>query len=145
PAARQAARHGHPWLTTSLSLPLPEKVHYDSLSLRVPGIRTSPILRCAKPEVEIRGTWADNSVRQGREKHWRSVVTEHASEYQRGALRRLQNFVAGKEVDSAGGRTMALVDPSTGEPYAEAPLSGPDDVDAACRAAAEAFEGWRDA
>jgi betaine-aldehyde dehydrogenase len=39
---------------------------------------------------------------------------------------------------------MPVVDPSTGEPYAEAPLSGPEDVDAACRAAAEAFEGWRD-
>src|SRR5437016_2913769 len=39
---------------------------------------------------------------------------------------------------------MPVVDPSTGEAYAEAPLSGPEDVDAACRAAAQAFEGWRD-
>jgi betaine-aldehyde dehydrogenase len=40
---------------------------------------------------------------------------------------------------------MLVVDPSTGEPYAESPLSGPEDVDAACDAAAEAFDGWRDA
>jgi betaine-aldehyde dehydrogenase len=39
---------------------------------------------------------------------------------------------------------MPLVDPVTGEVFAEAPLSGPADVDAACQAAAAAFEGWRD-
>jgi betaine-aldehyde dehydrogenase len=39
---------------------------------------------------------------------------------------------------------MDLVDPSTGEVFGTAPLSGPEDVDAAVRAAAEAFEGWRD-
>jgi betaine-aldehyde dehydrogenase len=72
-------------------------------------------------------------------------VTEHASEYRRGELRRLRNFVAGKQVEAAGGQTMPVVDPSTGETYAEAPLSGPEDVDSACHAAAEAFEGWRDA
>ncbi|MHB1533694.1 MAG: gamma-aminobutyraldehyde dehydrogenase, partial [Acidimicrobiales bacterium] len=33
---------------------------------------------------------------------------------------------------------------STGETYTEAALSGPDDVGAACRAAAAAFERWRD-
>jgi betaine-aldehyde dehydrogenase len=36
------------------------------------------------------------------------------------------------------------VDPSTGEAYARAPVSGPADVDAALRAAAAAAEGWRD-
>ncbi|HZB51539.1 MAG TPA: aldehyde dehydrogenase family protein, partial [Mycobacteriales bacterium] len=39
---------------------------------------------------------------------------------------------------------MDLVDPSTGEVFGSAPLSGPEDVDAAVRAAAEAFESWRD-
>ncbi|HVD26926.1 MAG TPA: gamma-aminobutyraldehyde dehydrogenase, partial [Mycobacteriales bacterium] len=39
---------------------------------------------------------------------------------------------------------MDLVDPSTGEVFGTAPLSGPQDVDAAMRAAAEAFSGWRD-
>jgi betaine-aldehyde dehydrogenase len=38
-----------------------------------------------------------------------------------------------------------VIDPSTGEAYAEAPLSGAEDIDAACRAAAEAFPAWRDA
>ena len=36
---------------------------------------------------------------------------------------------------------MDVINPSTGEVYATAPLSGPEDVDAACRAAQRAFEG----
>ena len=40
--------------------------------------------------------------------------------------------------------TTAVVDPSTGEEYARAPVSGPGDVEAALRAAAGAFETWRD-
>jgi betaine-aldehyde dehydrogenase len=59
--------------------------------------------------------------------------------------RRLRNFVAGESRDPADGRTTELLDPSTGEVFAEAPLSGPADVDAACQAAAAAFETWRDA
>ncbi len=45
------------------------------------------------------------------------------------------------------GRTpsTALVDPSTGEEYLEAPVSRAEDVDAAMAAAAAAFPGWRDA
>src|SRR4051794_24386945 len=57
----------------------------------------------------------------------------------------MQNFVNGRYVDAADGRTAALIDPSTGETFADAPLSGEADVDAAMRAAADAFEGWRDA
>jgi betaine-aldehyde dehydrogenase len=56
----------------------------------------------------------------------------------------LHNFVDGNHVDAKDGRTTDVVDPSTGEAYAAAPLSGPDDVDLACRAAAGAFERWRD-
>jgi betaine-aldehyde dehydrogenase len=56
----------------------------------------------------------------------------------------ITNVVGGREVAAADGRTMDLVDPSTGEVFGTAPLSGPDDVDAAMRAAADAFEGWRD-
>ena len=37
-----------------------------------------------------------------------------------------------------------MVDPSTGEAYLQAPVSGSADVDAALRAAAAAFETWRD-
>jgi betaine-aldehyde dehydrogenase len=56
----------------------------------------------------------------------------------------MQNFVNGRYVDAADGRTAALIDPSTGETFADAPLSGEADVDAAMRAAADGFEGWRD-
>jgi betaine-aldehyde dehydrogenase len=57
----------------------------------------------------------------------------------------LQNFVNGKFTDTGEGRTSDVVDPSTGEAYAQAPVSGPGDVDAAMQAAAAAFEDWRDA
>jgi betaine-aldehyde dehydrogenase len=56
----------------------------------------------------------------------------------------LRNFVDGDYVDAADGRTSDLVDPSSGEVFAQAPLSGDGDVEAACRAAARAFPGWRD-
>ncbi len=55
-----------------------------------------------------------------------------------------QNFVDGKHVDAADGRTTPVIDPVTGEEYARAVLSGPADVDAAMKAAAAAFESWRD-
>jgi betaine-aldehyde dehydrogenase len=59
--------------------------------------------------------------------------------------RTLQNFVNGKFTDASDGRTSDVIDPSTGEVYAHAPLSSRQDVDAAMAAAANAFEGWRDA
>ena len=54
------------------------------------------------------------------------------------------NVVGGREAPARDGRTMDLVDPSTGEVFGTAPLSGPDDVDEAVRAASTAFEAWRD-
>src|SRR6476661_1105032 len=60
------------------------------------------------------------------------------------ADRALQNFVNGKYVDASDGRTSDVIDPSTGEVYAQAPVSSRQDVDAAMQAAAAAFEGWRD-
>ncbi len=62
-----------------------------------------------------------------------------------GDLRQLKNFVNGEYVDAADGRTTDLVNPSTGEVFAQAPVSGPADVAAAYTAAAAAFESWRDA
>jgi betaine-aldehyde dehydrogenase len=59
--------------------------------------------------------------------------------------RTLQNFVNGKFTDASDGRTSDVIDPSTGEVYAHAPVSSRQDVDAAMQAAANAFEGWRDA
>src|SRR5690606_40061415 len=56
----------------------------------------------------------------------------------------LRNFVAGASVEPAGDQYSDLVDPSTGEVFAAAPVSGQEDVDTAIKAAAEAFESWRD-
>ncbi|MFF4397485.1 aminobutyraldehyde dehydrogenase [Streptomyces sp. NPDC001480] len=52
------------------------------------------------------------------------------------------NHIGGKDVPAASGATLRLTDPTTALPHGSAPLSGPEDVDAACRAAQEAFEGW---
>ena len=56
----------------------------------------------------------------------------------------VQNFINGEPVDAADGRRADLIDPSTGEVFGTAPISGPEDVDRAYRAAADAFETWRD-
>jgi betaine-aldehyde dehydrogenase len=59
--------------------------------------------------------------------------------------RELRNFIDGEFTAAASGAGMDVINPSTGEVYATAPLSGPEDIDAACRAAQRAFEGgWRD-
>jgi betaine-aldehyde dehydrogenase len=60
------------------------------------------------------------------------------------ATRSLRNFVDGGYRETSDGRTSPLINPATGEEFAQAPVSGPADVDVACRAAARAFEGWRD-
>jgi betaine-aldehyde dehydrogenase len=57
----------------------------------------------------------------------------------------LQNFIGGQSTDIAYDRRADLIDPSTGEVFATAPISGEDEVDAAVRSAADAFPGWRDA
>ncbi len=56
----------------------------------------------------------------------------------------LRNFVNGSYVDPADGGYADLVDPCTGEVFAQAPVSGAADVDAAMNAAATAFESWRE-
>ncbi|MFD9128653.1 gamma-aminobutyraldehyde dehydrogenase [Kitasatospora sp. NPDC059571] len=60
-------------------------------------------------------------------------------------LRTLRNYINGEFVDAADGRTLDVIDPTTGEVYATSPLSGAADVDAAMVSAAEAFPVWRDA
>ena len=57
---------------------------------------------------------------------------------------RLRNFVNGKHIDPCEGGYSHVVDPSTGEAYAAAPVSSAADVDEAMRAAQAAFETWRD-
>ncbi|HEY7014794.1 MAG TPA: gamma-aminobutyraldehyde dehydrogenase [Streptosporangiaceae bacterium] len=59
-------------------------------------------------------------------------------------MQELRNFVNGKFVSGWEGRTSDVIDPSTGEVYAQAPVSDAGDVDTALRAAASAFETWRD-
>jgi betaine-aldehyde dehydrogenase len=60
------------------------------------------------------------------------------------ADRLYRNFVNGESTEAADGRTTDLIDPSTGAVFASAVLSGPDDIDRACRAAQTAFESWRE-
>jgi betaine-aldehyde dehydrogenase len=60
------------------------------------------------------------------------------------ALPELRNFVGGKSTGAADGATSEVVDPSTGEAYALAPVSSAADVDAAMSAAEAGFEVWRD-
>jgi len=58
--------------------------------------------------------------------------------------RQLQNFVDGAFVSAGAEDTSEIVNPATGQAYATAPRSGPQDVDAAFGAASRAFEIWRD-
>jgi betaine-aldehyde dehydrogenase len=58
--------------------------------------------------------------------------------------RTVQNFIGGELREAADGRRADLVDPTTGEVFGSAPLSGEADVDSAYRSAAAAFETWRD-
>ena len=60
-------------------------------------------------------------------------------------MKTFKNFVNGEWVDAKDGRTTAVINPATGEQYAEAALSGEADVDLAMRAASDAFEGWSNA
>jgi len=61
-----------------------------------------------------------------------------------GDKRELRNVVDGLAVAATDGRASDLVNPTTGEVFATAPLSSADDVDRAYQAAAAAFETWRD-
>ncbi len=56
----------------------------------------------------------------------------------------LKNFINGQLVDAADGRTSDLINPTTGEVFAKAPLSSSEDVNRAYAAATTAFESWRE-
>ena len=56
----------------------------------------------------------------------------------------LQNFIGGQWTDLSFDNRSDLVNPSTGEVFATAPVSGEAEVDAAVSSAAAAFDGWRD-
>jgi betaine-aldehyde dehydrogenase len=55
---------------------------------------------------------------------------------------KLQNFIGGELVDPAEGETEEVINPATGEPIAEAPLSTEEDVNRAVAAARRAFDEW---
>jgi betaine-aldehyde dehydrogenase len=59
-------------------------------------------------------------------------------------MKKLNNFVNGKSVESTSGETTTLVNPATGQPFATAPKSNGADIDAAFKAASDAFVDWRD-
>jgi betaine-aldehyde dehydrogenase len=60
-------------------------------------------------------------------------------------VQELQNFIGGQWTDMSYDKRSELVDPSTGEVFATAPVSSETEVDAAVESAAAAFEKWRDA
>ncbi len=72
------------------------------------------------------------------------MVSTVTGAVQGGSQQMLANFVGGQYVPALDGRTSDVIDPSTGDAYLHAPVSGPADVDAALRTAATAFETWRD-
>ena len=53
-----------------------------------------------------------------------------------------RNVINGELVNAVSGETYDVVDPTTGEVYATAPMSGAEDIDRAYKAAQAAFEGW---
>src|SRR6476619_8472178 len=61
------------------------------------------------------------------------------------ATRTLKNFVNGEYVEARSGRYSDVVNPATGDVYAQAPVSDEQDVDRAYAAASAAFVEWRDA
>jgi betaine-aldehyde dehydrogenase len=60
-------------------------------------------------------------------------------------VQELRNWIGGRWTDTSFDRRYDLVNPSTGEVFATAPLSAATEVDAAVSSAADAFDGWRDA
>ena len=56
-----------------------------------------------------------------------------------------KNVINGELVDAVAGETYDVIDPTTGEVYAQAAMSRAEDVDRAYAAAATAFETWGDA
>src|SRR3954469_20116357 len=68
-------------------------------------------------------------------------VTEAPARSQKPAERRKYRMLIGGEwVDARSGDTFESVDPFTGRPWADVPRAGPEDVDAAVRAARAAFD-----
>ena len=63
----------------------------------------------------------------------------------RAYVRTAENFINGESRPSSSGQTTDLINPTSGEVFAKAPVSTQKDVDDAYAAAKEAFPVWRDA
>ena len=59
-------------------------------------------------------------------------------------MKTLQNFVNGKKLSASSDKLQDLINPSTGQVFAKAPVSNAADVDKAMKAAASAFEIWKE-
>ena len=59
-------------------------------------------------------------------------------------MKTLQNFVNGKKVSATSDKLQDLINPATGQVFAKAPVSNASDVDKAMKAAANAFELWKE-
>ena len=59
-------------------------------------------------------------------------------------MKTLQNFVNGKKVSATSDKLQDLINPATGQVFAKAPVSNASDVDKAMKAAASAFELWKE-
>jgi len=55
----------------------------------------------------------------------------------------MMNYINGEWVKSHTNETLDVINPATGQVLAKTPLGGKADVDAAAKAASEAFPGWR--
>jgi betaine-aldehyde dehydrogenase len=58
-------------------------------------------------------------------------------------MRRLANFIGGESVAPKSAKYAELINPSTGEVFAETPVSNADDIDAAVQVALKAFQSWK--
>ena len=70
------------------------------------------------------------------QRHWATRDLE-------GIMRRLDNFVGGESVAPKSKKYVELINPATGEPFAEMPVSNAADVDAALQIAHAAFQSWK--
>ena len=58
-------------------------------------------------------------------------------------MRRLSNFIGGESVAPKSAKYVELINPGTGQPMAEMPVSNATDIDDAVQSAAKAFQSWK--
>ncbi|KHE72770.1 CoA-acylating methylmalonate-semialdehyde dehydrogenase [Halobacillus sp. BBL2006] len=59
-------------------------------------------------------------------------------------VKTIQNYIGGKWIDAKTNKTEAVYNPATGDVIANVPISTPEDVDHAVKAASEAFKTWKE-